>query len=148
MIKVRKQTNPVRPIINWQNGPASRLGRLLTSNLNTHAPLPNAFSIKNTKQLSEDLQDISYEEKLKFASFNITKMYTSIPAEQLKPLILQVLRYQQTAPEVVKEIILLVDIIPKQNYFHFLNKFYIQEEGLAMGAPSPSEYFLQHLEEK
>lgn len=61
-------------------------------------------------------------------------MYTSIPAEQLKPLILQVLRYQQTAPEVVKEIILLVDIIPKQNYFHFLNKFYIQEEGLNYGS--------------
>jgi hypothetical protein len=88
---------------------------------------------------------------MKFALFDITDMYTSIPTEQLKPVILQVLSYQQTDPEVTKEIILLLDIILKQNCFHFSNRFYVQEEGLVIGAPTSSilsEYYLQHLGEK
>jgi len=40
-------------------------------------------------------------------------------------------------------------IIIQQNYFQFLNSFFIQERGLAMGSPTSSifsEIFLQHIE--
>ena len=40
-------------------------------------------------------------------------------------------------------------IIIKQNYFQFQNTLYIQEEGLAMGAPTSlilSEIYLQYIE--
>ena len=47
------------------------------------------------------------------------------------------------------EIIKLSQITIRQNYFRFLNSFFIQENGFAMGSPTSSifsEVFLQHIE--
>jgi len=47
------------------------------------------------------------------------------------------------------EIMKITHILIKQNYFQFQDTLYIQEEGLAMGAPTSSifsEIYLQHIE--
>jgi hypothetical protein len=41
---------------------------------------------------------------------------------------------------------LITKLIIIQNYFELNSKFYHQSEGLAMGAPSSAEIYLQHLE--
>jgi hypothetical protein len=48
-----------------------------------------------------------------------------------------------------REIKLLTELIIKQNYFELNSKFYLQSQGLAMGAPSSallSEIYLQYIE--
>jgi len=47
-----------------------------------------------------------------------------------------------------KEIIKITQTLIKQNYFQFQDTIYLQQEGLAMGAPTSlllSEFFLQHM---
>jgi hypothetical protein len=49
--------------------------------------------------------------------------------------------------KITKEIKLLTELIIKQNYFELNSKFYLQSEGLAMGAPSSAlllEIYLQY----
>jgi hypothetical protein len=51
--------------------------------------------------------------------------------------------------ELKYEIMKISQILIKQNYLQFQDTLYIQEEGLAMGAPSSSifsEIYLQHTE--
>jgi hypothetical protein len=46
-------------------------------------------------------------------------------------------------------LISLINMILEQNYFHFDNQFFKQNEGLAMGAPTSArlaETFIQHLQ--
>jgi len=56
---------------------------------------------------------------------------------------------QSISEELKHEIMKISQIIIKQNYFKFQNELYIQEEGLAMGAPTSSifsEIYPQHIE--
>ena len=56
---------------------------------------------------------------------------------------------QSISEEMKHEIMKISQIIIKQNYFKFQNELYIQEEGLAMGAPTSSifsEIYPQHIE--
>jgi hypothetical protein len=56
---------------------------------------------------------------------------------------------QQTQDKLRDEIIQLTKLITQQNYFQFQNRFYRQDNGLAMGAPTSSllsEIVLQHIE--
>jgi hypothetical protein len=49
--------------------------------------------------------------------------------------------------EFKQEIMKLSQILIKQNYFQFQDKFYIQKKGLVMGTPTSSifsEIYLQH----
>jgi hypothetical protein len=60
-----------------------------------------------------------------------------------------VLTQQYVNNDATQEILLWYDTITKQNYFSHNNTIYIQQEGLAMGAPSSgliAEILLQHTE--
>ena len=45
LIKIHKQDQPIRPIVNWSNAPAYQLSRLFTKKMNHLATLPHAFNI-------------------------------------------------------------------------------------------------------
>jgi len=76
-------------------------------------------------------------------------MYISIPLDTLINIIESLCTTQQTQDLEKNEIIQLTKLITQQNYFQFLDQFYKQESGLAMGAPTSSllsEIVLQHME--
>jgi hypothetical protein len=58
LIKIHKTDTPIRPIVNWNNAPTYKLTKYLVKTLQTYAPLPFAFNIKNTVQLISDLKNI------------------------------------------------------------------------------------------
>jgi len=53
--KLHNPNNPIRPTVNWQN----RLARFFSNILQSSAPLPYSFNIKNTIQLLHDCQEIN-----------------------------------------------------------------------------------------
>jgi len=57
LIKLHKPGMPFRPVINWRNALAYKLSRLFTHRINSIAPLPNTFNVKNTTDLLQKLQD-------------------------------------------------------------------------------------------
>jgi hypothetical protein len=58
-------------------------------------------------------------------------------------------RNNYIVPNIIEDILKLTATITNQNYFQFMNKNYVQNEGLAMGAPISailSEIYLEFLE--
>ena len=148
-IKIHKNNNPIRPIINLTNAPAYKLARKITKDLQKHIHLPNSFDVKNTVQLTHDITDIPYDSNIKLASFDITNMYTNIPTNELANIILNLRNNNYVDPTIRSEILHLCVTILQQNYFKFEDSFYIQNTGPAMGAPTSSilsEMYLQFLE--
>ena len=53
--KVHKVGCPIRPVINWQGAPAYKLAKYLNKLIHLYIPLRNAFNIKNSVHLIDDL---------------------------------------------------------------------------------------------
>jgi hypothetical protein len=149
LIKLHKQGQPIRPVVNWHNSPALKLAKIFTNKLNQLSPLPNAFNIKNTNNLLTNLANTPLKPHYALASLDIKNLYTNIPVKETKQILTKILVNQNVNSDATQEILLWYDTITKQNYFSHNNTTYIQQEGLAMGAPSSgliAEIFLQHIE--
>jgi len=149
LLKICKETAPVRLIINWKNAPGYKLAKVLIKILQTHIPLPYAFSVKNIACLISGLAIIPYERDLKLASLDITNMYTNIPTNELLRIIDTACQNSYINGNIKQSIIKLTKTIIDQNCFKFLDTTYVQSEDLAMGAPISSilsEFYLQYLE--
>ena len=92
-------------------------------------------------------------ETTKLCSLDIVNMYTNIPTDEVRNIIKDLMNrnYNRKNEEEKNEILNLLDIVLEQNYVHtcIRDRHYIQNEGLAMGAPTSailSEVFLQNLE--
>jgi hypothetical protein len=70
-------------VINWKYAPAFNVAKMLAKKLQVYIPLPYTFNVKNTTQIIEKLKEIPFSRNLRLASFDITNMYTNIPAEEL-----------------------------------------------------------------
>jgi hypothetical protein len=138
LIEIHKESAPIRPIVNWKNAPAYKLAKMLAKKLTSYIPLPYTFNICNTVQLLNDLTDIPYESSIKFASFDINNMYSSIPTKELLKIINTMCEKQDMYDKIKQEVIKISQILVQQKYFRFHDTVYIQNEGLAMGAPTSS----------
>jgi len=77
-------------------------------------------------------------------------MYSNIPVKETKQILSNILTGNVIDPNTKSEMLNVYEVITKQNYFMNNENIIIQEDGLAMGAPSSSiisELFLQHLEQ-
>lgn len=140
LIKVHKINNLMRPIVNWENAPAYKISRYINKKLNTLAPLPYAYNIRNTSHLIKDLNNFTHNKDISMISFDIQNMYTNIPNEEVLNIIKNSLIHNNVNPYTITEIIDISKSILNQNYFLFNNQYYIQEQGLAMGAPTSSTF--------
>jgi hypothetical protein len=85
----------------------------------------------------------------RFASLDISNMYSNIPTKEIKHILDGILTRNSIDPQSKSEILAWYDIVTQQNYFTNNGNIVLQKDGLAMGAPSSSiisEIFLQHLE--
>jgi len=83
------------------------------------------------------------------ASLDITNLYTNIPVIETRGIIANTLENKKVKPQAKKELLNWYDTITKQNYLSNKDKILIQQDGLAMGAPTSgiiAEFFLQNLE--
>jgi len=86
---------------------------------------------------------------MKFASFDISNMYSNIPTGELIAILSDSCITNNVDDMTKKEIMKITQTIISQNYFQFQDTIYLQKEGLAMGASTSSilsEIYLQHME--
>jgi hypothetical protein len=69
------------------------------------------------------------------ASLDMSKMYTNIPTNVFLHIIENACKNDDLIPSKRQEILRLNRFIVTQNYFKFQDKTYLQNNGLAMGAP-------------
>jgi len=148
LIKIHKEGTPIRPVLNFKNAPSYKLARMLTDILKTHIPLPNVYNVQNSTKLMNDISQIPFTPELKLASLDISNMYTNIPTKDLISIINSLCKNHNIEDRVTREIISKTNLI-MQNHYIFQDKTYVQNNGLAMGAPTSSilsEIYLQSLE--
>jgi hypothetical protein len=93
--------------------------------------------------------EIPLDQNLRFISSDIENMCSKVPTNDLIKIIKFVCSQQNHDEKLTKELIKLTRTILKQNYFKFQNSFYVQNTGLAMGAPTCSilsEIYVQYVE--
>jgi hypothetical protein len=81
LIKLHKQNQSIRPVVNWRNAPAYKLAKLFTQKINHLAPLPNAFNIENSRDLINKLNHTPTLPQFRLASLTSP---TYIPISQLE----------------------------------------------------------------
>jgi S-ribosylhomocysteine lyase LuxS involved in autoinducer biosynthesis len=149
LIKIQKPTQTFRSIVNWHNGPAYKLFKLFTHRINQLTPLPYSFNIKNTKDLIQNLKGIPILPHFTFASLDISNMYSNIPVAEAKKILSDIMKHNLLDAQTQRELLNWYYVITRQNYFISNDDIIIQNDGLAIGAPSSSiiaEIFLQHAE--
>jgi len=122
---------------------------MLTDVLKSHLPLSNVYNVQNSTQLMNDISQIPFLPELKLASLDISNMYTNVPTKELISIIKSVCKHHNIEDTKTREIITITNPIITHNYFSFKDKTYVQNNGLAMGAPTSSilsEFYLQFLE--
>jgi len=148
LIKIHKEDQPIRPVVNWRNAPAYFLSKLFTNKINHLSPLPYAFNIRNAHDLIQNLNDTQMLPHYTFVSLDITNLYSNIRVTETKIILTNMLKHQLVDSQTQQEILRWYDVITKQNYFSHNKNIIIQQDGLEMGAPSSgitAEIFLQHL---
>jgi hypothetical protein len=90
-----------------------------------------------------ELKDIPYENNLKFASFDITNIYTNIPTRELSNIIKYLCIQNNVDLTIQTKLKQICNTFLSQNYFQFNNSYYLQ--GLGMRAPTSSIFSEIHL---
>jgi hypothetical protein len=86
---------------------------------------------------------------MKFASLDLTNMYSNVPTNELMTILENICENNNVGRETAHDIMKIAQVLIKQNYFQYQDTTYVQTEGLVMGAPTSSlfsEIFLQWLE--
>ena len=79
LIKIHKPDAPIRPVVSFYTAPSYNLSKHLIKLLNYHAKFNFSFSIKNSFQLVEKIQNIQLPTNAKLASFDIKNLFPSVP---------------------------------------------------------------------
>ena len=134
--KVHKIECPIRPIVNWKGATGYKLAKHLNKLIQLYIPLPDAFNVKSSMHIIDDLLEILHKQGIRLVSFDIEDMYPNIPTNDLVPVIEGMSLGNQLGEKTTKELIKITPTVLEQNYFTFRNENYYQTTGLAMGAPS------------
>jgi hypothetical protein len=151
-VEIHKPNIPIRPIINWRNAPGYKVAKHLTKLLQNYLDLPYTYNAHNSTHLMTHLKTIDLNSDTSICSFDIKNMYTNIPRKDIINITNNVLENNiQIEVSTQKEIIHIMRIIMKQNYYQFEQQYYEQTEGLAIGAPVSAilvDIFIQYMEHK
>jgi hypothetical protein len=142
-IKLHKPGKPIRCIVNWTDSPGYKLAKYLNTFL-------NVFNVENSNALAHTLKQLEINENTRLCLFDIENMYTNIPIHEVRNIVNDIINKNHYIAQATKnEIKNLLNVITEQNYIEHNGKWYKQNDGLAMGAPTSAilaEVFIQCLE--
>jgi hypothetical protein len=79
-------------------------------------------------QLITELKTIEISKDTRICSLNIQNMYINIPRTEVTNIIANILKMNSSINNSRKEVIHILEIVMKQNYFQFKQKFYKQTD--------------------
>jgi len=148
-MKLHKDGNPIRPVINNKHAPSYKAAKRLNKILQQRLNLGNQYTVVNSVTLVKDLTKISISNKHRLITMDIKDLYVNIPIAETTDITTKQL-LQHNDPETTAQICTLLGVILQQNYFIFQQKIYQPDKGIAMGSPisgTIDELFPQHLEQ-
>jgi hypothetical protein len=151
LIKLHKDNEPIRPVVNNTQTPPYKLSKFLKQWLSETLQLPNNFMVHNSVQLANELHNINLEETYKRITFDVKDLCVNIPIEEVIITMKSLLRNKKLYNSLIQQTILLLRTILSQNYCQFDDNSYQPNKGVTMGSPISSliaEIFLQFHEDR
>ena len=153
--KIHKQGNPARPIISGCNSPQDRMSEFMTKILTPISKEQRSY-LRDSMQLLQIIDQLPNLDDDQFlVTADIKSMYTNIPHDEgIQTALEAISQYHEvTPPYTPKPAIIekMMEFILERNTFQFLNNYYLQIQGCAMGtkmAPSYANIFMTKLEEQ
>ena len=106
----------------------------------TVRPTSEGFQCKKLYICDEGPNRNFLGQNLRLTSSDLETMYINVPTDESINTINLMCSQQNLDDNFTKELILMTDAIMKQIYFDFQNKFCVQNNGHAMGAPHLSSF--------
>ena len=148
LLKLHKPDIPIRPVVNNRNAPAHKTAMRLNTILNNHLHLKYHYNTINSNTLANELVKLKINSHHRLLTLDIKDPYVNVPIQQTLNLTRTQLRIHNNK-QTTHQIMALLNIILRQNYFSFLGRIYQPDKGVAMGSPisgTMAEVFLQQLE--
>ncbi|XP_021964151.2 uncharacterized protein LOC110859501 [Folsomia candida] len=152
--KVHKANIPLRPIVDFRNSPSYNLAHHLNKILKCMT-IKFPTNLKNSYEFAHKIKDFIVPANYEFVSFDVVSLFTKVPIQQtlayIKKRLEKSTEWKTTTSLTSDEIMKLLKITVKSNYFTWKGEIYKQTDGSPMGSPiSPiiAEFCLQELEEK
>jgi hypothetical protein len=149
-IKTHKETQLIRPVINSTQAPTYKIAKFLNKIIKNHINLPTTFVAKNAQEVATDLDTIQIHNNNKLLTLDIKDLYVNMPTQDILHTTKFWLDKQNNDQTITQQILSILTVIMKQNYFKHNNQFYQPDTGIAMGSPISSllaEILLQYFEE-
>jgi hypothetical protein len=146
-----KREPPLRPVINSIQAPSYKLAKYLNKKLQGKRNLPNNYNTRNSKEVALELLNTQIKDYHRNVSLDIKDLYVNIPIEDILQITKSWLKKQKHNNKIIEQTIRIREIILKQNYFQYDNRFYQPKKGIAMGSSISSTIaviYLQHLEDR
>lgn len=93
----------------------------------------------NTQEFVAKIKDISLRENETITSYDVSALFTSVPADDackvVRERLLEDTSWKERTPLDVDEVCQLLKLCLDTTYFSFKNTFYLQKHGCAMGSP-------------
>jgi hypothetical protein len=129
-----------------RNATTHKTTRWLKTILNNHLHLNNRYNTINSNTLASELVKPNTHHRL--ITLDIKDLYVNVPIQETLNLTRTQLRIHNDK-QTTHQIMTLLNIILRQNYFSFLGQIYQPDKGVAMDSPisgTMAEVFLQQLE--
>jgi len=137
LIKIQTVDSTFWPTVNWTNAPVYKLAKMLSKNFEIYSSLLHKLNIKNTMQLTKIFLKFHLQ-RFKIFFFWYHEYIFVTTGDKLTETIEQMHNQNVLNKELRWEIIKISTILMKQNCFQYRDLQHIQEDGLAMGAPTSS----------
>jgi hypothetical protein len=151
-IKIDKTNFSIRPIVDYEKAPVYKVAKYITPKLKKYFNLKYTYNFENSLHFAQTVRGRNMYDNDRMMSLRICNLYTSIPQNYVIKIIKSKLKKDENlSREERKELINLIEITIKQNYFESGGKFWIQKQGIPMESPISSvivDIYLQDLENK
>jgi hypothetical protein len=117
LIKLYKETQPIRPVVNYRCAPAYKIAKFMAERLKQNLDLPYTYNITNASQYAENIKLVA-QPTYRMITLDITNLYTNISNTETLDIIQTGLQNStQWDKELQIEVLDLLNDTTKQNYF-------------------------------
>jgi allophanate hydrolase subunit 1 len=149
-IKIHKENQPIRAIINKVQAPSYKVSRYINKRLQDLIALPYMYNTKNSQEIAEVIKKLKINEHVRIITLDIKNIYVNLPIKG----IIQTARFwlnknNKNNKELNEQTLHILNTIMKQNYFQYYDQIFQPQKGIAMGSPisgTMAEIYFKYLE--
>ena len=152
--KIHKLSYPLRPIISSVNTYNYELSKYLTKIIKDNRPSKSFSFIRDSFEFVKRIRTLENSNNHTMVSFDVDNLYTNVPVNEAIEITLDTLYKRDNPPPILfnrTQLKTLLQMSVCHIPFRFLDKVYIQTDGVAMGSPlGPilADLFMSKLETK